>query len=772
MAADKNFNFHSVQIHFDQSLGSGAYGSVYKATCDHLPCAAKVLHPMFFNSSDPAVRQTIVRFKSECKLLSSLQHPNIVQFLGEFSNSSGQTALVMELMDESLTNFLIRYDPLSDPVPTHLSIDISHDISLALHYLHNNGIIHRDLTSNNILLMNQSRAKITDLGVSKLGEAQQFMTQCPGAPVYMPPEALTQMANYTEKLDCFSFGVLLIQIGSCRFPRPEPHEVLVNDSTSPTGFVKMPVREIDRRAKDLVLIDTTHPLRQLMLDCIADMPCNRPDSSQLCEQLGKLKLIPEYATSKSKKGTTSLPSQSSIPATPINNKETEKEIKSLKDEIESCREILKMRDEELAKKSKEITSLDTSQKEIELLEEKLGEMRLHLQEKDMQLERERERCTVIEEQLRIGKEQERQRQGSSFIGEIDHSSKVIQGLDPNIVALLSKDKSGELSGVMYGTPKPGSITVTSKPTESLMSRIGLVLDTYRKLTYSSNLVVDFIVIPSSFPREEVCDKIELYNRKYLSCHLSYLENLQVIQIVSLQKTSIQQVKEHWEKEWTHTIFMSGKRRLCLKKTDILKENVTVIVSASNRRLNPNGGMSKAVNLASGGKMAQLCEEYIQKYGHLEECGIFKTQSAGDLKCQWVLHAAGPDGTKYSNKVLQDKMRELITKCLVQADKLSATSIAIPPIGTGHMHIDRKLAANSIIAAVMDYDYLNDATLREIIICVIDEQTFKDFAEVFADRRANLEYKQSSSGYLDDLLESSVNTNAPLAPTANSSCRTQ
>ena len=68
----------------------------------------------------------------------------------------------MELMDESLTKFLERPES-TGPLPYHSQLNICHDVALALAYLHSNGIIHRDLSSNNVLLIGEgSRAKVTD----------------------------------------------------------------------------------------------------------------------------------------------------------------------------------------------------------------------------------------------------------------------------------------------------------------------------------------------------------------------------------------------------------------------------------------------------------------------------------------------------------------------------------------------------------------------------------------------------------------------------------
>ena len=103
-------------------------------------------------------------------------------------------------------------------------MNLSQDIAQALAFLHANGIIHRDLSSNNVLLIAGSRAKVTDFGMSKFTDLNaahlSTMTQCPGTPAYMSPEALDESPVYTEKLDSFSFGVLLVRILCRKFPQP------------------------------------------------------------------------------------------------------------------------------------------------------------------------------------------------------------------------------------------------------------------------------------------------------------------------------------------------------------------------------------------------------------------------------------------------------------------------------------------------------------------------------------------------------------------------
>ena len=128
---------------------------------------------------------------------------------------SGPPVLLMELMDESLTHFL---EMVNQSITYHIQVNICHDIALALTFLHANGIIHRDLSSNNVLMISNVRAKVTDFGMARLGDVNQgpqishlTFTVCPGTDVYMPPEAVQDQPIYTEKIDCFSFGVIIIQ---------------------------------------------------------------------------------------------------------------------------------------------------------------------------------------------------------------------------------------------------------------------------------------------------------------------------------------------------------------------------------------------------------------------------------------------------------------------------------------------------------------------------------------------------------------------------------
>ena len=234
--------------------------------------------------------------------MSALRHPNIVQYLGMFRDTDTHLpVLLMELMDDSLTHFL---ESSTQPIPYHIQVDICHDIVLALSFLHANNIVHRDLSSNNVLLRGHVLAKVTDFGMARLGDinprATRFInTKCPGTDVYMPPEAVQSNPVYTEKIDCFSFGVITIQTLTKQFPEPQDRlqEVSLTHPGLPAGTVLVRIPEINRRQNHISQVPPNHSLLPIALDCLKDKEGERPSAHQLCERVTVLKRMRKYIIS-------------------------------------------------------------------------------------------------------------------------------------------------------------------------------------------------------------------------------------------------------------------------------------------------------------------------------------------------------------------------------------------------------------------------------------------------------------------------------------------
>ena len=290
----QRIGFKSTQLFKEHSLGIGAFGAVCKAKCDDLVCAAKVIHPSLFVPMVQRQRLLMRRFEQECEVLSSIRHPNIILYFGVCQDGdTGLPVLLMELMDDSLTHFL---DNSPQPIPYHITVNLCRDIALALSFLHSNNIVHRNLSSNNILLRGNILAKVTDFGMARFRDAINLHMTCTmidSTDVYMPPEAVDEKAVYTDKMDCFSFGVVALHILTRQFPNPGARVEMIDDPQYPRA-IKMSVPEIERRQNHIRKVDPNEPLLEIVLDCLKDAESERPSAEQLCKRMAALKKRVQY----------------------------------------------------------------------------------------------------------------------------------------------------------------------------------------------------------------------------------------------------------------------------------------------------------------------------------------------------------------------------------------------------------------------------------------------------------------------------------------------
>ena len=274
-------------------LGNGSFGVVDELYVQGTLCAAKQLHESLLDPRAEGVERIIGRFVEECRIMASVRHPNIVQFLGlhTFPNCSYPT-LVMELLAMSLEDLLIDIKRKREGLPFSLKVSILSDTAKGLIYLHNHDpqIIHRDLTSRNILLSLELRAKITDLGNALIIDSQmvaQTMTTAPGAAVYMPPEAIQSQAKYDFTIDMFSYGILALYTTTEEFPgKLLPATYVQCDKTLCARS------EIERREKYIKVLHQTmgedHTLTKIIKRCLSNVPDERPSALQILECLNQI----------------------------------------------------------------------------------------------------------------------------------------------------------------------------------------------------------------------------------------------------------------------------------------------------------------------------------------------------------------------------------------------------------------------------------------------------------------------------------------------------
>ena len=271
-------------------LGTGSYGAVYELNVQGTLCAGKQLHESLLDPQNIYQGDKILtRFVEECRIMASVRHPNIVQFLGlHFFQDSTHPILVMEKLAMSLDDLLMDAEKKKATLPLSLKVSILSDTAKGLAYLHNHKpqIIHRDLTSRNVLLTLAMQAKITDLGnalIIKSHAAIKAMTQAPGTAVYMPPEAMQLQPKYDSAIDMFSYGHLALYTFIQEFP---------GDLLSATFVVDGNIRarnEIERREKYMnslhSMLGKDHQLIQMVIKCLSYEPSGRPCAIDVLEEL-------------------------------------------------------------------------------------------------------------------------------------------------------------------------------------------------------------------------------------------------------------------------------------------------------------------------------------------------------------------------------------------------------------------------------------------------------------------------------------------------------
>ena len=214
-------------------LGQGAFGRVYRAHKVRHPettaCAVKELDPSrdaaTFGATPEEVSLSVGRMASEVQILKQLEHPNIVNYLDSF-REGGMLYIVMELVDgASLLDHITSTAEKGRRMREERVWDIFLQTVLALHYIHSEkGVVHRDLTPNNILLEHDSgRVKIADFGLAKAQPRTsesgremstrerrhaEVMQSAVGTMPYSCPEIIMH-EGYGAKADVWSLGCVL-----------------------------------------------------------------------------------------------------------------------------------------------------------------------------------------------------------------------------------------------------------------------------------------------------------------------------------------------------------------------------------------------------------------------------------------------------------------------------------------------------------------------------------------------------------------------------------
>jgi mitogen-activated protein kinase kinase kinase len=275
-------------------LASGAFGRVFCGAWNGEPVALKQIDVEHARSNLPLSEEDIAEaLQWEVSRLATTSHPNLVQFHG-VCRKDGETYLVLELCEGgSLQRALEK-----GGIPDSRLWQWMREIADALAYLHGQGMLHRDLKAENVLIDRHGRAKLADLGVAQV-DALLEDTEAKAVDMglqdvaFIAPENLANvkegsLRQSSKATDIYALGLVFWQMISGG-QAPTPWNALLADKEATASMKAGQRMQIPERCPQ--------PIRELILSCWQLKPATRADISELLRQLRNMgpKLHPQAA---------------------------------------------------------------------------------------------------------------------------------------------------------------------------------------------------------------------------------------------------------------------------------------------------------------------------------------------------------------------------------------------------------------------------------------------------------------------------------------------